>query len=159
MYIDQFRTIIDSISEHQFDEKTKKRILELFEKQKDFHCIDQYAKEIAHIEPIIKNNPVSECIEKDDEMKKIFKSHYIIYLSQYTYEVLQSVTEKNLYKIINKLFFRKCKDMPYPELVVVKNLTDEGYVGQCNLSTNFSSTDISNTNSIQYHTGLLKEDF
>ena len=158
-YIEQLRTIQDTCSDHQYDDKTKKRIAELFEKQKDFSSIDQYAKEIAHIEPIIKNNPVVEALEKDDDIRKIFKSHYIIYLSQYTYEVQHSVTEKNHYKIINNLFFNKKKDTQIPELVVVKNLTDEGYVGQCNLSTNFSSTDISNTNSIQYHTGLQKEDF
>ena len=157
LYLHQFLAIINSSSLHQYDDRARKRIIELFEKQKDFSCIDQYSKEISHIEPIIKNIPVLECLEKDEETRKIFCQHYIIYLSQYTYEVLLNLKEKNHYQTIDRLFFHNPNK--YPALVVVKNLTDEGYVGQNSLNTKLNADEINSTNSVPYHTGLHKEDF
>jgi hypothetical protein len=91
---------------------------------------------------------VAECLEKDEETRKIFCHHYIIYLSQYTYEVLIRLKEKNNFKLIDRLFFTnspKC-----PELVIVKNLTDEGYVGQNTLNTKLMADEINLTNAIPY---------
>lgn len=124
-------------------------IRELFLKKTDFSYIPQYAKEISHIEPIISRNPVAACYEKDEETRRIFCNHYIIYLSQYTYEVLIRLKEKNNSKLINRLFCNK-NTRDCPELVIVKNLTDEGYVGQNTLNTKLLAEEINQTNAIPY---------
>lgn len=77
--------------------------------------------------------------------------------------MLWSITDKNHYSTIKNLFFNTSKNTTnpkkHPELVIVKNLTDEGYVGQSNLCTKYSSEEINNYNNTNYYTGLLKDEF
>ena len=119
LYLHQFKILMQQFPNTLNDEAPKRRIAQLFQKKIDFHCIPQYAKEISHIEPIITRNPQMECLKIDEDTQKIFCSHYIIYLSQHTYEVLVRLREKIHFKSIDRVFFTNSEKGP--ELVVVKN--------------------------------------
>lgn len=158
LYQKQFRTIVSAIDKHGYTRTYKENIEKLFLLQKDFSETEQYVKEINYQEPIFKNIPDLDSLPKDQEVCKIQTYNYIIYVSQYTYEVLYSLTEKNHYKTIESLFFVKPRDS-HPHLVVVKNLTDEGYLGVSCQHTKHDATDIDKINGIPYQSGLQREDF
>ena len=140
------------------NERNKMSIEKLISYKKDFADIDQYTKEIEYLEPLIKNVPDLETIKKDQEAMKILSSNYTIKVSQYTFEILMALTEKNHYKSIESLFFNYSKSQP--QLIVVSDLKEQKeLLTTSNLHIKLSKDSIKSVNDSEYKVGLNKRDY
>ena len=94
-------------------------------------------------------------MKNDRKLGNIFTSNYHLYLSQYAYEVLVSIMERNQLKAMDYLFFDNRKRKIY----ISKNLTNSAYIGKMSLGTNMSPSELEKVNSQPYYHGLNREDY
>ena len=126
LYLKQIRTYISVIITDRNNQIDQKMLSILLDIKKDFSDIDEYIDDIEHIWPILENPPEIEKIQNDARTCKIQSTNFMVKVSQYTFEVLMAITEKNNYRCVENLFFHYSKNQP--QQVVVKDREELKYV-------------------------------
>lgn len=80
---------------------------------------------------------------------------FIVYLTNYTYEVLISVMQRLRLKTFTELFFAQNKK----KIMVSKDMSSLAYVGKPFLGTSLSHDQIKKINTQDYYTGLNRDDY
>ena len=117
-------------------------IEQVLKHKKDFFEYPNYVEEIAYIEPILKDLPDIENMKNDKKLNQIFSSSkcrrfwlkdvdFQIYLSQFAYETLLSVSERSNIKSLTQMFFQNKNS----KLNVSRNISTSSYVGKLPIQT------------------------
>ena len=161
LYIKHMRNYISMKVVNKYDDQRDKTSIDkLIELKKDFSDIENYIKEIEYLIPILENVPTMEAIQKDEYACKILTRSSRIKVSQYTFEILMALTEKNHYKSVESLFFNCSnkgggKSAVQPQLEVIQNGPEyQALIELSSLNTGLTKDQQKNINKSEYDIGI-----
>lgn len=167
LYIKLMRKYISEKVMNKYDQREKVNVEKLVELKKDFSDIENYTKEIEYQIPILENVPTMEAIQKDEFACKILTRSSKIKVSQYTFEILMALTEKNHYKSVESLFFNcsnkgGSKIAVQPQLEVIQNGPEyQALIEISSLNTGQTKEHQKSINQTNYEIGIpsIEHDF
>lgn len=148
---------------------------ELFKFKSDF-CSDEfplYKRELLYLEQLVKSlvmmpaEAVRYAVEKDSRYKDIMSDGFVIFVSQYAYNVLETMDKMRRKEQSKGLGSSAWSGPASGEILydlrnnirVADNLTLEAYTASPYISIDMRLEEIQKINSLPYYTGLVRDDF